>query len=233
MSRLSVPIRWPGLGTGPEIHHEPASGTHEPALVLGGPETRAPRLCPRRNTIQLLLPTPCLSPACSQLPSAASLESDLRLAVSALVQLPKVVTVCEKNWVTFRKGTSCTSKPRQAAPQSPSRTVLAKLLWLLLVSCLFTACRRSPASGLFLFHGGARRRGRSGKAARPGRVPPFGSGAGTLLRVFPWFAAPVPAVPPVPGNPALFLEGRRPAEGWPPPGPPQPARPATQTGLLL
>ena len=61
-------------------------GPPDPEPVLDGPETRAPRLYPRRNTIQLLLPTPRLSPACSQLPSAASLESDLRLAVSALVQ---------------------------------------------------------------------------------------------------------------------------------------------------
>jgi hypothetical protein len=98
------------------------------------------------------------------------------------------------------------SKLRQATPQGPSQTALAKVLWLLLVSCLFTACSRSPACGPFcyLFPGGTRRRGRSSKAAGPGRVPPFGPGGWDASACLPLVCGACPGCPACPWNPGLF-----------------------------
>src|SRR5262245_46435888 len=84
---------WAGLGNRSREAGKPSCfgfrGLCDPALVLDCPETRAPPLDQRRGPVQLPLPTPCLSPACSELPSMGRLDSNSGLAVSTLVQLLK------------------------------------------------------------------------------------------------------------------------------------------------
>jgi hypothetical protein len=55
----------------------------------------------------------------------------------------------EKNWVSSRMGTVCTSKLRQATPQSPSRTASAACLGLPLVARLSTARCRPRRAGCY------------------------------------------------------------------------------------
>ena len=99
-------------------------------------------------------------------------------------------------------------------------TVFAKLLWLLLVACLFTACRRSPASGPFCFLFPA-----DGAAPRPfwqggvaGTCPGPRRWLAGRFRMLPFgLRAPVSPVPAVScSKPVVCRRG---------PGPPKAGRP--------
>jgi hypothetical protein len=126
----------------------------------------------------------------------------------------------------FAPGSVCTSgggpglqnrgKPRRKA--RPGRSLRSSYGF-----CLSPACSRPAAgprrAGFFLFHGGVRRWGRSGKAARPGRVPPFRPGALDASACFPLVCSACPGCPARPWDPGPCPPGR-------PSGPGRQRRPA-------